>query len=243
MKKSLRIMTFNAMHCGLHEHYLKTGEHVIDAKRYAEDIAKIAPDVVGLNEIRGNDVNDFYGEQTDLLCKHSGMKYSFFAPAIQFNDGPYGNAMLSNLEPVSLENIKIPDPEVKKYDGYYETRGLIKAKLEGGITVLSTHFGLNPDEVENAVKTVLENIEDEKCIFMGDLNLVESDARLDAIRERMTDTAQVFGKGMLTFPSHAPEIKLDYIFVSKDIKVKNVFIPTDVVSDHFPFVAEIEVEM
>jgi endonuclease/exonuclease/phosphatase family metal-dependent hydrolase len=52
----------------------------------------------------------------------------------------------------------------------------------------------------------------------------------------------VFGKGLLTFPSDAPKIKLDYVFVSKDIKVKSVAVPTDIVSDHFPFVAEIEVE-
>ena len=242
MKKTLKIMTFNVQHCADYSVHLKSGEHVLNIPRVAKEILKAAPDIVGLNEIRGNDIKSFYGEQTELLREYSGMAHCFFAPAVQFSDGPYGNAMLSNLEPISIENIKIPDPEVRKYNGYYETRGLIKAKFEGGLTVLVTHFGLNPDEVENAIKTVLENLEDEKCIFMGDLNLVEDDERLDAIRERMTDTALVFGKGLLTFPSDAPKIKLDYIFVSKDIKVKNVFIPTDVVSDHLPFVAEIEVE-
>lgn len=243
MKKSLRIMTFNTQHCALYTNYLKNREQKIDTERFAQEISKVAPDIVGLNEIRGNDTRGFYGEQTELLKDFSGMPYSFFAPAIRFDDGPYGNAMLSRLEPLSVENIKIPDPEERKYGGYYETRCLIKAKFEGGLTVLITHFGLNPDEVENAITAVLENIEDEKCIFMGDLNLGENDARLDAIREKMVDTASVYGKGLLTFPSNAPEIKLDYIFVSKDIKVKSVFIPSDVVSDHLPFVADIEVEL
>lgn len=236
-------MTFNTQHCALYANYLKNGEHKIDVQRFGEEISKAAPDIVGLNEIRGNDLKNYYGEQTELLREFSGMKHGFFAPAIQFSDGPYGNAMLSNLEPVSLENIAIPDPEVRKYDGYYETRGLIKAKFDGGLTVLVTHFGLNPDEVENAIKTVLDNIEDEKCIFMGDLNIVEDDSRLDAIRERMVDTASVHGKGLLTFPSDVPEIKLDYIFVSRDIKVSGVFIPNDVVSDHLPFVADIEIDL
>ena len=139
-------MTFNTQHCALYTNYLKNREQKIDTERFAQEISKVAPDIVGLNEIRGNDTRGFYGEQTELLKNFSGMPYSFFAPAIRFDDGPYGNAMLSRLEPLSVENIKIPDPEERKYDGYYETRCLIKAKFEGGLTVLITHFGLNPDE-------------------------------------------------------------------------------------------------
>ena len=100
------------------------------------------------------------------------MKYYYFAPALDIPScGPYGNAILSKIPIVKAENIPIPDPCPKKYKGYYETRCVLKAELEGGITVLITHFGLNPDEQENAVKTVLADLTDERCIIMGDFNV------------------------------------------------------------------------
>ena len=118
-----------------------------------------------------------------------------------------------------MENIPIPDPNPKKYSGYYETRCLLKAVLENGVTVLVSHFGLNRDEQENAVKTVLENLEEKKCVLMGDFNMLPENELLLPIRERMKDTADFFGYPLLSFPSDKPDRKIDYIFVSPDVEV------------------------
>ena len=125
----------------------------------------------------------------------------------------------------------------RKYEGYYETRCVLRVCLEGGLTVLVCHFGLNPDEQESAVRTVLPLIRDERCILMGDFNLTPDSSIIDPIRERMRDTADLFEEEKLSFPSDTPFEKIDYIFVSPDIDVTEADIPDIVASDHRPHTA------
>jgi endonuclease/exonuclease/phosphatase family metal-dependent hydrolase len=136
----------------------------------------------------------------------------------------------------------IPDPDPKLFaNDYYETRCILKILLKGGITVLVTHFGLNSDEHECAVRAIFENLCDEKCILMGDFNVTPSNPVLNIIRDKMVDTADFFTEEQLSFPSDNPNRKIDYIFVSHDIEVISAEIPGLVVSDHRPYTATIKV--
>lgn len=231
----MKIMSFNTQACW---NYI---EKRIDFDVMAKAIADCGADIVGLNEMRGKGVRHDYTAQAEKLSELTGLKYYYFGPAIEFpGGGPYGNAFISRVPIVSAETVMIPDPDPKKYDGYYETRCVLKIRLEGGITVLVTHFGLNPDEHENAVKTVLANIAAEKCILMGDFNVQPSDSLLDPIRDRMKDTADCFDAPKFSFPSDNPDRKIDYIFVSRDIEVVSADIPAIVASDHRPHTAVVE---
>ena len=217
-------------------------DKTIDFPIIARTITELGADIVGLNEIRGEGEHAEYTAQTERLAALTGMKYYYFAPALDVpNGGLYGNAILSKIPIVKAANIPIPDPCPKKYKGYYETRCVLKAELEGGITVLVTHFGLNPDEQENAVKTVLDNLSETKCVLMGDLNVTPKAPVLDQIREKLTDTAKYFSEPKLSFPSDVPDRKIDYIFVTPDVKVVYADIPPIVASDHRPHVADIEI--
>ena len=231
----MKIMTFNVQHF---ENF-NTGK--IDFASFAEYIKNSDADIIGLNEIRSKGIDPDYENQMKIISEFSGIENYYFAKAFDFGgNNPYGNGMLSKFKIVEIENIPIPDPEVRAYDGYYETRCLIKAKLENGITVMVTHFGLNPDEHANAAKTVAENLEREKCILMGDFNVTPDNPVLNPIRERMTDTAQLFNEELLSYPSDKPDVKIDYIFVSPDIEVITADIPPIVASDHRPHTAEIK---
>ena len=55
----------------------------------------------------------------------------------------------------------------------------------------------------------------------------------------MKDTADLFSKPLLSFPADAPDRKIDYIFVSRDIEVVSEDIPALELSDHRPYIAEI----
>ncbi len=233
--EKMKIMSFNTQHC------LNYLEQKIDFDTIAKVITDFGADVIGLNEIRGEGEHADYTAQTERLAALTGMKYYYFAPALDVpGGGPYGNAILSRIPFVKVENVPIPDPCPKKYKGYYETRCVLKAELEGGITVLVTHFGLNPDEQENAVKTVLDNLAKNRCVLMGDFNVTPESELLDPIREKLTDTAKYFSEPKQSFPSDKPDRKIDYIFVSSDIEVKSADIPAIVASDHRPYVAEID---
>lgn len=232
----MKIMSFNTQHC------LNYLEQKIDFDIMAKAITDCGADVIGLNEIRSECADAAeYANQTAILSSLTGIENYYFAEAIKFGGiKPYGNAMLSKLPIISAETIIIPDPTTKKYDGYYETRCVLKAKLEGDITVLITHIGLNPDEQENAVNTILEHITDKRCILMGDFNMQPDNPLLIPIRKLMVDTARFFDAPKLSFPSDNPKIKIDYIFVSPDVEVTSADIPTIIAADHRPHTANVE---
>ena len=141
--------------------------------------------------------------------------------------------------PAGTETILVPEPPVLNPLFYYEQRCLLKVRLENGLVVLVIHFGLSPEEQENAVATVLDNLEDEKCILMGDFNILPDNPLLDPIRAKMKDTALYFDEPVLSFPSDDPKMKIDYIFVSPDLEVEQADIPAIVASDHRPHTAQI----
>ena len=230
----MRVTTFNVQHC------LNYLEQKIDFEVMARAIIDCGADVVGLNEMRSLGTDDDYKDQAAILAKMCGMEYYYFAEATRFPGGPYGNAILSRVPIIRASTVLIPDPSPRGYDGYYETRCVLVTELEGGIRVLVTHIGLNPDEKENAVATVLENISDKRCILMGDFNMIPTDEILAPIFAKMKDAAVGFCADKKSFPSIDPHCKIDYIFTSKDATVAFADIPDVVASDHRPHVAEVE---
>ena len=231
----MKIMSFNTQHC------LNYKTRKIDFSAMAEAIKLCSADIVGLNEMRDDGEAEDYTAQTEELSCLTGLEHYYFAKAIDVRGkNPYGNGLLSRYPIINAETIPVPDPAERKYGGHYETRCLLKARLECGITVLVIHFGLNPDEQRNAVKTVLENLEDERCILMGDFNVTPDNEVLAPIRARMKDTAELFEKPLMSFPSDEPTVKIDYIFTSPDIEAIAADIPAIVASDHRPHIAEIE---
>lgn len=229
----MKIMVYNTQHC------LNYITRQIDFELIAGIIKDYGADIVGLNEIRNVGMQEDYQDQAKILADLAGYDYHYFAQAIKFSGvNPYGNVLLSKNPIVQAQTILVPDPP-RQYDGYYETRCLLKAKLDNGLTVNVIHFGLNPDEQENAVKTIMDNLENEKCILMGDFNVSPDNPVLAPIRARMKDTADLFKQPLLSFPSDKPKVKIDYIFVSHDIEVIDADIPAIIGADHRPHMAEV----
>ncbi|MBE6674105.1 MAG: hypothetical protein E7596_03245 [Ruminococcaceae bacterium] len=231
----MKLMSFNTQHC------LNYLEQRVDYDIMARAILDCGADIVGLNEMFDKGNGAVFGAQTEKLSKLTGLKNWYFAKAIDDADGPYGNGFLSKYPIKNAETVIIPDPNPREYSGFYETRCVLKAELENGITVLVTHFGLNPDEQRNAVKTVLEHITPNKCILMGDFNITPENELLKPIKEKMTDTSLGFFENKGSWPSDTPTVKIDYIFVTPDIEVVSADIPTLIASDHRPHLAEIEI--
>lgn len=235
----IKFMSYNTQHC------LNFITREIDFDIIADTIKKCEADIIGLQEIRDEGQDADYQSQAKIIAEKLGYHYYYFAEAIRFEGvNPYGNAIISRYPIISAETIMIPDPEIKKYDGYYETRCLLKATIDvrNGLHVLVSHFGLNPDEHENAVETVVSNIPKEHCVLMGDFNMAPDNQILNPIMQGLQDTAKFFSTYKLSFPSDTPKVKIDYIFVSKDLKVEYADIPEIISSDHRPHVATIELE-
>ena len=240
----LKLMSYNITHC---ESELT---HEIDFDAFADVIRRSGADIVGLNETYddaepaaadGQPNGIRLGRQPYELAKRLGY-HVYFAQALVLFGTPYGNTLLSRFPILNARTVPIPDPEPHACDGYYETRCVLQAELDvpGGLRVCVTHFGLNPDEHANAVRTVCGAIRDKRCILMGDMNVTPENPILSPIRARMFDTAELFREPMMSFPSDKPDRKIDYIFTSRDWNVLSADIPAELVSDHRPYVAEIE---
>ena len=67
---------------------------------------------------------------------------------------------------------------------------------------------------------------------MGDFNVTPDNPVLNPIKEKMKDASVGFCENTPTWPSDKPEIKIDYIFVSNDLKVEWACIPEIIASDH-----------
>lgn len=232
----IKIMSFNVLHCELYK------KNRIDFDAFAQAIADSTADVIGLNEVRGLGKREDYQAQAKILAEKLGFHY-YFAKAIDVGgENPYGNALLSRYPIKNAQTVMIPDP-ILRIGGGFETRCLLKAEVDAGegLTVLVTHFGLNDSEQKNAVKTVVANLQTEKCILMGDFNVTPEDKILLPLRKKLNDAAKVFSERLCSFPSDAPDRKIDYIFASKDLRILSADIPPLVVSDHRPHLAEIEI--
>ena len=235
----LRVLTFNIQHC--HPYVQKEWDE-INFALFADVIRCFDADIVGLNEVRGEGESPSYRAQAQILADLLGY-HVFFAPAINVpRGGPYGNAILSKLPPVKTEIVPIPDPPKDPNRSWYESRCVAKAVFDG-VTMLTTHFGLNPEEAKNAAATVCAEVKkaETPVILTGDFNLKPEDPILTPIRALLTDTADAFARPQLSYPSDVPREKIDYIFTSPAVKTTFATIPPVVASDHRPYFAILEI--
>src|SRR5690554_3857028 len=225
----IKVMSFNIQHC---RDYVK---RIIDVDLMANTIKKFSPEIIGLNEVYGKYEDNL--PQTEIIGKALGFNH-FFGKSIIYKGIPYGNGLISKDKPIDIKVVKIPDPIPDK-DDPYESRTIIKAEFEK-FTVLVSHFGLMKAEQKNAVDMAVNLINkiNKPIILMGDFNMESSDPTIAPFYALLKDTLT---KESYSYPSINAEKRIDYIFVSKDIKVIKANIEPVVASDHFPHTATLEI--
>lgn len=236
----IKVMTYNIQHGRNHN----LNGDIIDFENIAVPILKEAPDIVGLNEVRSGGA-DKYDDQSALLAEICGGE-PIFGKACSFgNNKDYGNAVISKLPVLSSEVVTIPDPVERKYKNWYETRCVLCVTVKCGskpLKILSTHFGLNPDERENAVNTVLQIAEndDNPIILMGDFNLTPESETLRPLSKVLENAAVTLDNSDFTFSSDDPVRTIDYIWYRGVAPIK-MYAVKEIHSDHFPLVAYFEI--
>lgn len=233
----MKVMTFNIQHA------LDYQKKVIDQELFVRAIRKYAPDVCGLNEVRGAGPIEGYTDQTAEIGGPLGYSH-YFGEAIKVKGtSPYGNAIISRSAFKSVETVPIPDPADKSEAGHYETRCVVKAIIDfdgSDVCFLVCHMGLMLSERANAVDTICRLIDECSLpiVLMGDFNTLPDSPELQPIRDRLSDSTECDSEpGALTFPSDAPRIKIDYIYY-RDLRCIQTITINEVFSDHLPILAE-----
>ncbi len=214
-----------------------------DLAQCADVIKQYSPDILGLNEVHYNIGFSNFAKQADELNKLLDYEYMYYGRAGAIKEGYQGNALFSRFPIKTVKTVLVEQPLVFDEDIYYEQRSFIDAVVDTGIDlkVIVTHFGLAKGERRNELDLLIPIFRENKnpLVFMGDLNMQPDDAQLEPISAILKDSADTSNEAYLTFPSDMPARKIDYIFISHDINVKAVLVPSTMASDHLPYIADI----
>ncbi len=238
----MRFMTFNIQHA------LDYRNGVIDLGLFADTVRVNRADVCGLNEVRSDGEHaKGYTDQTAAIGDALGF-HRFFGEATRVEgDNPYGNAIVSRFPFKEVRVVPIPDPLIKDENAYYETRCAIYSVIDtpaGDIACIVCHMGLAKSEARNAVEILCGLIDETTLplVVMGDFNNTPDSDILRPLFERLHDTAALFpAANKRTYPSFAPDIKIDYLLY-RGLICTHAAVIDKVVSDHFPIVADFEFE-
>lgn len=237
----MRIMTFNIQHA------LDYQNKVIDIDLFIKAIKKYNTDICCLNEVRGEGPIDGYTNQTNAIGNGLGF-FRYFGEAIKVGGtSPYGNAIVARSPFKSVKTIAIPLTNDRSEKSNYEPRCIIKAVAEienRDICFLVCHMGLSNAERKDAVETLCKLIDEIEIpiILAGDFNTHPQDAVLKPLYDRLCDSDEKAEmQNAFTYPSDKPEIKIDYIFY-RGLNCTYSQVITEIVSDHFPIVADFEIK-
>lgn len=241
--------TYNIQHCG--DNSIRTGEDLpVNMENTASMLNEMNCDIFGLNEVYEKGPGEEFCSQAKKLSELTDREHFVYGQGKEFEWGDIiGNAVFSRFPIVETELIPVPAPaEEERRPGendWYEDRVIVKATVDVGrkITFFSTHFGLNRQEKERMVAKLAELLDAEEypCVLCGDFNERPHSEVLKPIYDRMKSAADVMGAtDVLTWASFAPQVTIDYIFVSKEFKVLSYQVPERIVSDHRPVRAEAE---
>jgi len=242
--QEIKILTWNMYHG---EQHYRPGESNL------EDIARIIneyqPDVVAFQEVdnmttRTEDFN--HGVRKDLVQELAAMTgmHGYFAKAMDYAEGGYGEGMLSRYpaEP-SIHPLPIPQ------GGEPRVLIAITPQFPDGrsFTFAGTHLCHEFESNRMAqVEAIVELVTTQKTpmVVAGDFNFSPDDAPYAVIGHAMDDAAVVAGNAAPTWPYHAPEQRLDYVFVDKQNRwaVKQVTRIESDASDHFPVLVVLGLE-
>jgi len=246
-RRQFRLMTYNVHSC-------VGTDRQLSLERVADVIAMYRPDIVALQELDVRRVRSGGVDQAYALAERLKMKF-YFHPAIEVEEEQYGDAILSwhPLELVRAAALPTVFTRRKKLS----QRGalLVKVEVNGQhVWVLNTHLGLNSRERVAQVRALLgpEWLGSPDCrfpyILCGDFNAIPGSPAYRLMYRALRESQRcVPGRHRFrTFPTRYPIFRLDHIFVSPGITVRQVCVPrtlqSRVASDHFPLYADLELD-
>ncbi|MEH7502276.1 endonuclease/exonuclease/phosphatase family protein [Neobacillus drentensis] len=232
--ESIKVMSYNI-------HHGVGADGRLDLKRIGDVIKNSNADVIGLQELDNNWDRSNYVDQAKWLANYLGMEY-VYGPNLIIGNTQYGNAVLSKYPIVSSENHFL--------SGGSERRGLLETVVDFKGTqfrFFNTHIDYLSEGVKTQqIKEVLEwgGKNEGPAIFVGDYNSKPDTAPIQPMMQAYNDVFGLLGQNEdFTDPLPNPEKRIDYVFASKNIGIKDAeVLQTDVhlvASDHLPIIADL----
>ncbi len=239
-----RIVTYNVHRCVGNDRRLDVG-------RIADVLAALEPDIVALQELDVGRRRTGHVDQAHEIARQLAMSHHFH-PALRVEEERYGDAILTAL-PERL--VKVGPLPGHPRTAALEPRGAlwIEAMVEGRpVQVINTHLGLVPREqqVQAAHLAGPEWLghpdRNGPTILLGDFNATTSSLVYRTLTADLQPARRLAARKQptSTFPSQLPVLRIDHLFVSDGIIVRDVFAPFDpltrAASDHLPLVMDFD---
>jgi len=234
----ISVLTYNIRSCrGL--------DGIVSHHRIADVIADLDPDIIALQEVDvGLERSDLV-DQAESIAAALSMSYHFH-PSFWWQEGEYGNVIMSKH---SLKLIRAKALPGIEHGRRIEKRGAIWAKIviRGmELQVFNTHLGLKRRErmVQAEALCGPDWLDDPQCkkpvIVCGDLNSGPLSRVYRMFHDRLFDAQRSGEAGVprSTWPARFPLSRIDHIFHSGDIEVRESRVVrndrTRIASDHLP---------
>ncbi len=224
---ALRVMTWNI-------HGTFGRNHRFDLQRVVDVIARIAPDILALQEVDSRGLKAGDRDPFAVLQEAVG-DHGIGAKSIVTSDGAYGQTLISRYP--------LRNPEIRDISfGEFEPRRAIRAMVEtpaGNVCVIATHLGLSIRERREQTRALLDMIgKASPFIVLGDFNDWFWPGSVRSVLARVLPARS----RMRTFPSWCPMLRLDRIYGRPfDALVRTWTAPeARAVSDHLPVIAEFQ---
>lgn len=212
-----------------------------DMQRLADDILKVSPDIIGLQEVDRFCKRSKYIDTVKLLSELTGYKYTHYTKNISLEgdrevygtDGEYGTAVFSRYPIVSSEAVMLDSAN-------YEQRGYSKCRIDIDGTELlfvNTHLTYEDESKRKEQLVHLANVlKDEKTFFLtGDFNTESFDDFKPITNGTLTNNEKTRFE---SFP--ATKVAIDNIVYSSDFKrISANTVPSNA-SDHIMLWGEYE---
>ncbi len=200
-------------------------------------------DIIALQEVVPDDkTRDVIGYLTNLGYHHA------FAPVLEIRkDGrTMSNAIFSKYEILKSETIVLSD---------IESRNALRADIKVGTTVIHTftthllHTHQQPSEIQTLqAENLIKTLPKEHTVVMGDFNATPQSEVIKKMEEVLVNTDpssaptwSIYPEGCEKCRPNAMNMKLDYIFTTKDIQTSLFKVENSKGSDHLPISAKIEI--
>jgi endonuclease/exonuclease/phosphatase family metal-dependent hydrolase len=239
----IRVATYNVHSCvGIDGRRSET--------RIAEVISALGVDVIGLQELDLNRQRSAGRDQAGLIAQQLGWE-RIFHPAIRIGDEHYGDAILSRWPMRLRQAQELPSVMTRVCP---ETRAAIWAEIDmpvGLLQVINTHLGLGRRERLMQANLLagpewLGRIDSKHpVILMGDFNSLPGSPAYQVIAAHLRDarTLVMPQPSLRAFPSYAPIVAIDHIFVNEQLDVESITAvrnpETRLASDHYPVTAHL----
>ncbi len=234
---TFRLMTYNVHSC------IGT-DGKLAPERIAEVIAGADVDVVALQELDVLQARTGRVNQPAWLAEQLKM-FVHFTSARACDDGHYGNAVLSRF-PIRMHsegNLR------RRRDEERAVQWLELSVLGLHVNLINTHLSIHIRDrllqIEQLLSTewIAKAERHVPLVVCGDLNSTQFSPIYRKLRKDLIDAQQLRGLRAATFPSRVPLIRLDHVFTSPNIQVRNCEVRRGplcrVASDHLPLVAEL----